>query len=159
MLMPEMINLESAGLRHSARVASQPRTKYNFFLALIRFCAFGSLIATILSQPMAEFSHGQATINAAVHQCNVINANFDGALNEIHHMVLASGKVNNENYIFRGMLKEDDASDFIKAMIKETQDHESRGHWEIIKRSSIPHGVKQFRQYGLSKGNDSQMAR
>ena len=62
---------------------------------------------------MAVFLHGQATINAAVHQCNVINANFDGSLNEIHHMVLASGKVDNENYTFREMLKEDDASDFI----------------------------------------------
>jgi hypothetical protein len=91
---------------------------------------------------MAVFSHGQATINAAVHQCNVINANFDGSLNEIHHMVLASGKVNNENYTFREMLKEDDASGFIKAMIKETQDHESQGHWEIVKRTSIPCEVK-----------------
>jgi len=74
---------------------------------------------------MTVFSHGQAIINAAVQQCNVINANFDGSLNKIHHMVLASGKANNENYTFREMLKEDDASNFIKAMVKETQDHES----------------------------------
>ena len=79
----------------------------------------------ILLQPMTVLSHGQATINVAVHQCNVINANFDGSLNKIHHMVLAAGKVNNENYTFCEMLKEDDAFDFIKAMVNGTQDHTS----------------------------------
>ena len=38
-------------------------------------------------------------------------------------------------------MKEDDASEFIKAM-EEVRDHESRGHWEIIKRSSVPLGTK-----------------
>jgi len=60
----------------------------------------------------------------------MINANFDGSLNEIHHMVLAAGKSNNEHYTFCETLKEDDASDFIKAMEKESNDHSSRG-WAI----------------------------
>ena len=49
-------------------------------------------------------------------------------------MVLAAGKSNNENYTFREMLKQDDASEFIKAMEKESNDHSSRGHWETVKR-------------------------
>ena len=57
-------------------------------------------------------------------------------------MVLASGKSNNENYTFREMLKQDDASNFIKAMGKESNDCSSRGHWEIVKRVEIPPGVK-----------------
>ena len=36
------------------------------------------------------------------------------------------------------MIKEDYASDFIKAMEKEIQNHESLGHWEEIKRNKIP---------------------
>ena len=60
----------------------------------------------------------QDSVNAAIHHCNVINAIFDGSLNEIHHMVLAAGKSNNENYTFREMLKQEDASEFIKAMEK-----------------------------------------
>ncbi len=40
------------------------------------------------------------------------------------------------------MLKQDDASDFVKATNKEIQDHESREHWEVIKRSEIPPGMK-----------------
>ena len=71
-----------------------------------------------IAQPSVAFSHVQESVNAAIHHCNVINANFDGSLNEIHHMVLAAGKPNNENYAFREMLKQDDASNFIKAMEK-----------------------------------------
>ena len=68
----------------------------------------------------------------------MINANFDGSLNEIHQMVLAAGKSNNENYTFREMLKQGDPSDFMKAVVKESNDHSSCGHWEIVKRFEIP---------------------
>ena len=57
LFMPDMINLESAGLRRSNRLASQPRKKYTFKSALNKFCAFGLLIATSLSQPTVVFSH------------------------------------------------------------------------------------------------------
>ena len=72
----------------------------------------------------------------------MINENFDGSLNEIHHLVLDAGKSNNENYTFHEMLKQDDASNFIKAMGKESNYHSSRSHWEIVKRFEIPPGVK-----------------
>ena len=57
-------------------------------------------------------------------------------------MFLAAGKSNNENYTFREILKQDDASEFIKAMEKESNDRSYRGHWEIVKRFEIPPGVK-----------------
>ena len=71
-----------------------------------------------ITQPSVAFYQVQESVNEAIHHCNVINANFDGSLNEIHHMVLAAGKSNNENYTFREILKQDYASDFIKAMGK-----------------------------------------
>ena len=40
------------------------------------------------------------------------------------------------------MLKQDDASNFIKTMEKESNDHSSRGRWEIVKRFEITPGVK-----------------
>ena len=40
------------------------------------------------------------------------------------------------------MLRQPDAVDFIKAMMKETADHESRGHWTVIPMSQKPPGVK-----------------
>ena len=142
LLMPEMVNLEASGLRCSNRIASQGKKSYNFFSGISRFCDFGGLLAMSLTQPTAACSHGCASVNAVIHQCNIINSNFDGSLNELHHMELAVGKSNNENYTFREMIKEDDASDFIKAMEKEIHYHESRGHWEVIKGSEIPRETK-----------------
>ena len=124
--MPKMVNLETAGQRRTPRLASQSTKKYTFASSLRKFCAYGLLVAAIMMQPVCVFSHAHACINSAVYQCNVINANFDGSLNAIHHMVLAAGRSNNEVYTYREMLKQDDASDFIKAMTKEISDHESR---------------------------------
>ena len=57
-------------------------------------------------------------------------------------MAFAVSKFNNESYTYRQMLQEEDAPEFIKAMKTETKAHEERGHWEVVKRSSIPNGVK-----------------
>ena len=40
------------------------------------------------------------------------------------------------------MLLQCDKVDFIKAMMKEAGDHESKGHWEVVHRSEKPPGVK-----------------
>ena len=143
--MPTMVNLESSGLRCSSRIASGPKKHYNFFSGISKFCVFGVLLLSTLAQPSVAFSHLQESVNAAIHHCNVINANFDGSLNDIPHMVLAAGNSNNENYTFLEMLKQDDASNFIKAMEKESNDHSSRGHWDMVKRSEIPPRLKTIR--------------
>ena len=52
-------------------------------------------------------------------------------------MALATEKEDNECYTFK-MLKQPDAADFIKAMMKEIADHESRDHWTTIPRSQKP---------------------
>ena len=57
-------------------------------------------------------------------------------------MALAVGKSNNENYALCEMIKEDNASNFIKAIEKEIHDHESRGQWYLIKRNKIPRDTK-----------------
>ena len=41
-------------------------------------------------------------------------------------MVLLAGKENNETFTFRDMLKQDDAADFVKAMLNEANNHETR---------------------------------
>ena len=99
-------------------------------------------MAACLAQPTAAFSQAHASVNRAIHHCHVINANFDGSINEVHHMVLAASKSNNENYTFRQMLQQEDSAEFIKAMVDETRAHEQRGHWEVVPRSSLPAGTK-----------------
>ena len=90
--MPEMVNLEASGIRRSNRIDSQGKTSYNLFSGISRFCAFGGLLATSLTQPTVAFYHGCASVNAAIHQYNIINSKFDGSFNELHHMALAVGK-------------------------------------------------------------------
>ena len=142
LVIPTMVKLDSSGLCRPSRIASGKKKHFNFFSGISKFCVFGILLLSTLAQPSLAFLQVQDSVNAAVHHCNVINAKSDGSLNEIHHMVLAAGKSKNENYTFREMLKQDDASGFIIEMGKESNDHSSRGHWEILKRFKIPPGVK-----------------
>jgi Reverse transcriptase (RNA-dependent DNA polymerase). len=39
-------------------------------------------------------------------------------------------------------MKQEDAKDFIQAMLKEIEDHESHGHWTMIKRGAMPINAK-----------------
>ena len=39
-------------------------------------------------------------------------------------------------------MKEDDYREFIKSMVKEVNDHESRNHWTLVKRNEMPPGTK-----------------
>ena len=142
LLMPEMVNLESLGLRCSNHIASQGKTSYNFLSGISRFCDFGGLLAISLTQPTIAFSCGCESVNAAIFQCNIINSNFGSSLNELHHIALAVGISNNKNYTFRDMIKEDDASYFIKATEKEIHDHEYQGQWGVIKLNEISRDTK-----------------
>ena len=142
LFMPEMINLETAGHRRSARLSKQPKKNYTFCSVFSKVCAFGVLLAACLAQPTVALTQAHASVNCAIHHCHAINANFDGSLNEIHHMVLAASKSNNENYTFRQMLQEEDSAEFIKAMVDESKAHETRGHWEVVSRSSVPPETK-----------------
>ena len=57
-------------------------------------------------------------------------------------MALATGKEDNESCTYKQMLQQEDRADFIKAMLKETNDHETKGHWEVVPRSEKPVNVK-----------------
>ena len=92
LVIPTMVNLESSGLRRSSRIDSGPKKHYNFFSGISKFCVFGLLLLSTITKLSVAFSHVQESVNAAIHHYNLINANFDGSLNEIHHMVLADGK-------------------------------------------------------------------
>ena len=85
-------------------------------------------MASSVADPVTVLSHGQACVNSAIYQCEIINTNFDKSQNLIHHMVLAVGQTANKIYTFKDMLKQDDHVDFSKAMDKETAAREKRKH-------------------------------
>lgn len=139
--MPPMINLETSGLRRSPRLLEQSKKGMSFATILTKMCAFGMILATCL-QPINGFSAGQTAVNSFIHRCNVVNSNFDRTLNEIPHMIFAAGKENNECYTFKEMLAQPDKKEFLQAMLKETAEHEGRGHWSVVLRSSMPEKTK-----------------
>ena len=59
-------------------------------------------------------------------------------------MALLAGKENNESYMFKEILKQDDSSDFVQAMLKKVDDHEKQGLWAVILRWQKPPEEKQF---------------
>ena len=70
----------------------------------------------------------------------VINTLCNDTINQIN--VFVHSEIDNETHHFKEMLKQPDSSDFIKAMEKEINYHETRNHQELCKRFDIPKGMK-----------------
>ena len=77
-----------------------------------------------------------------VYHTQMINQLFDGTWNNLNPFAYASEMSDNDCYTFKEMLKQDDKNQFIKAMMVEIEDHETREHWVTYKREDIPKGHK-----------------
>ena len=51
----------------------------------------------------------------------------------MHMFSLLTDVSTNEVFTFREAMKQEDRLDFVAAMEKEIEDHESRKHWSIVK--------------------------
>jgi hypothetical protein len=90
---------------------------------------YASLRKTIV-QPLTY----QAT---EMHNLEMAQLNEDATFNYLHPLSFAMKTGMNETYTFHQAMKEDDSRDFVEAMIKELDDHHTRGHWKLINRSKI----------------------
>jgi len=66
-----------------------------------------------------------------------VELNVDGSLNFIHPMALAAKTGANDTFYFHQAMQQEDRAEFIKAMVKELEDHHKHKHWRLVKRSSI----------------------
>ena len=136
--MPPIVNLETAGLRRSPRISAQNKmsaTRSWFKCNDIMHCFYVlSVTAASLWSPEASSLHSpaQALVFATANPFHSANQNFDNTLNAWHPMAFLAEKENNETYTFSQMLKQPDATEFVKAMIKAADDHESREHWSVV---------------------------
>ena len=135
LLFPTMPDLNDLTLRRSTR-KRKPRVLMSLFVACTSF------IATSVGQIAMDVQHPHTLAQKAGLHAHKVNMHFDGTLNELSHTVLSTAAGDNDTYTLREMLKQDDKSDFILAMVKEVTDHESRNHWTIMPRSAIPKGTK-----------------
>ena len=67
-----------------------------------------------------------------------VNEMYSGTLNEVHHLLYATGISSNDSFKFRNAMKQDDKLAFVDAMGKEISDHEKVGHWSIVHRYTLP---------------------
>ena len=97
------------------------------------FCVFGLAMTSLLTPGESSlYCQTQKLVFASVNKFYSANQNFDSTLNALHPMSLLAEKENNESYTLGQMLKQPDAADFIHAMIKKADDHESRDHWDVV---------------------------
>ena len=142
--MPPMIDLSTAGLRRSPRIAAQNTASahaswFTCNTIMKCFCVLGFALTSCWSpKPSNLHDHVQNLVFATVNAFQSANMNFDNTLNALHPMAFLAEADNNDTYTFRQMLKQPDAAEFVKAMIKEADDHETRDHWEVIPRWQKP---------------------
>ena len=72
----------------------------------------------------------------------LVNQYFNGTINYLHPLALATKSDNNNTYTVKEVLKQEDCAEFAKAMIFELNDNESRNHWMLLPKSSMPSSAK-----------------
>ena len=147
--MPSIINLETTGLRRSPHIAAKEPEKNHSSLScntiMKCFCVFGVAMTSLWTPGESSlYCQTQKLVFVSVNTFHSANQFFDSTLNALHPMALLAGKENNDSYTFEQILKQPDTADFIHAMIKEADDHESRDHWDVVPRWEKPPNVKEI---------------
>jgi len=142
--MPQLADLNDLSRRKSSRTpkpsekakASSDKTVKKLFglACLFPMVYFGALSGELINRG------GSSVVAKAVYHAERIKSQFDGTINTLHHAFLST--VDNGTYTLKEMLQQSDKAEFIKAMQVEVSDHESRGHWSLMKRSEMPEGTK-----------------
>jgi hypothetical protein len=147
LLFPTLPDLNDLTCRRSSRTrratqraqessSSTVRRVFGLFVACT--AVFGGVHADTTLKGSAPLTLAQKVV---LHS-NRVNAHFDGTINKLHHAALMVDSGDNDTYHLKDMLKQDDRSDFITAMVKEVADHEARNHWTVLNRSEMPEGTK-----------------
>ena len=121
-LMPEIRNLEQNGLRRSTRIRNAPdRWQFYTKIPIIKSIFSFNLYPLEHSTFPSSSSYFQRSINHLIH----VNTLLDNTINNLTSFSFMS-QTDNETYTYGEMLKQDDRSDFIQAMLVEVNDHFSR---------------------------------
>jgi len=82
-----------------------------------------------------------STFSNAINNYHRMNTLNDGTINFFSTLAQSSIAAN-ETFSYNQALKQDDFHEFIKAMMVEVSDHESREHWTLTKRCDMPEDMK-----------------
>ena len=72
---------------------------------------------------------------AMMHE--TVELNVDGSINSMHPMSFVAKSGKNDTFHFHDAMRQDDRGEFIKAMVKELDQHHKNKHWKLVPRSKI----------------------
>ena len=156
--MPTQVNLDTSGLRRSARSAVLSRrdkiyshsttvlksvqrsSKHACLVLFSSFCTIGAVLkcGTQSHQVLVQSS---SLFSKAVNSYHQVNSLYDGTIN-CFSTLAQSSVASNETFNYKEALKQSDKIEFVKAMVHEVDDHEKRNHWTLMKRTDLPTGTK-----------------
>jgi hypothetical protein len=155
-LMPEYLNLQEAGLRRSGRnrqattkaqqvdqgskEGAALRKTYGVLFSL--FCFATIAIGAMTTNTISAVQQPKAFFAQTVDRWEMANTLYDETLNDMHHFCYAAITNENDSYTFKNMLQQPDKAEFVKAMTKEVEAHESREHWTAMLRKDMPKDAK-----------------
>jgi hypothetical protein len=80
----------------------------------------------------------QSFVSMVDNVVNVVTRLSDNSINELSHLAAFPASIADPDTMYLGQaLKQPDRDEFLKAMIKEIDDHTSRGHWRITTRQEM----------------------
>jgi hypothetical protein len=102
-------------------------------------------VGTPAPQPIVTTQSGRAVRTPSRYLDSfVARLEYDGSAElqyqEQHPMVVFKATKDPDNLYLDQAMRAPDSADFKKAMLKEVRDHETRGHWVIIRRNEVPEG-------------------
>ena len=152
--MPQRQNPRENGLRRSPRLiekrgresAMKKKAHVTFGTAAATKVVFGLYsmfaMASNLTMPHHPINKDATFTERCMNRFHEVNELYDGTMNEIHNMMYHTDISSNECFTFKQAMKQDDKLSFVEAMEKEINDHEQRGHWEIVHRDTLPTKAK-----------------
>jgi hypothetical protein len=82
-----------------------------------------------------------STFLDAINSYHCVNTLYNGTMN-CFSTLAQSSIASNETFSYNQALKQDNFCEFIKAMMAEVSDHESRSHWTLNKGCNLPQDTK-----------------
>ena len=61
-----------------------------------------------------------------------VELNIDGSINFMHPMSFVAKSGKNDTFHFHDAMRQDDRGEFIKAMVKELDQHHKNKHWKLV---------------------------
>ncbi len=104
-----------------------------------------SFVSNVSNLPPYNISPMATLAEKMVCCFHEVNKLYDGTLITIHSYVfsaVALDMLNNKVFTYTKAMQQPDSVQFIEAMTKEINNHESSNYWEIVCRSTIPPGHK-----------------